>query len=186
MASLILLNGPPASGKSTLAQLFVDERPLSLNLDIDVVRALLGNWLGSPTEAGLAARSLALAMAETHLASERDVIVPQFLGRTDFIEQLETLAFRTGITFIEVALVLDRNAALAAFAERQKTPTSQSHRDASALVDHSSDSNPIEVMYDAYLALLEQRPEARRVEVIRDDIAATFNRLVEAIGSGKS
>jgi len=39
---LILLNGPPAAGKSTLAQMYADEHPLTLNLDIDKIRSLLG------------------------------------------------------------------------------------------------------------------------------------------------
>ena len=88
MAVLILLNGPPAIGKSTIAQHFVESRPLTLNLDIDVIRGLLGDWLDAPVDAGVAARVLALAMAETHLNSGRDVIVPQFLGRVDFLEEL--------------------------------------------------------------------------------------------------
>ena len=70
MAALVLLNGPPASGKSTIAQRFIDARPLSLNLDIDVdvdvVRGMLGGWLVDPSTAGLTARSLALAMAEAY------------------------------------------------------------------------------------------------------------------------
>ncbi|MBA3302830.1 MAG: AAA family ATPase, partial [Acidimicrobiia bacterium] len=41
MPRLILLNGPPGIGKSTLAQRFVDEHPLALNLDLDAVRAML-------------------------------------------------------------------------------------------------------------------------------------------------
>lgn len=44
MARLVLINGAPASGKSTLAQMYVDEHPLTLALDIDVVRAMLGRW----------------------------------------------------------------------------------------------------------------------------------------------
>lgn len=32
---LILLNGPPARGKSTLAAHFVDHRQMALNLDLD-------------------------------------------------------------------------------------------------------------------------------------------------------
>jgi predicted kinase len=44
MRSLILLNGPPSSGKSTLARRWVLGHPLALNLDIDVVRGLLGAW----------------------------------------------------------------------------------------------------------------------------------------------
>lgn len=48
MAVLVVLNGPPASGKSTIAKRFVEARPLSLNLDVDVVRGMLGGWLNDP------------------------------------------------------------------------------------------------------------------------------------------
>ena len=56
MATLVLLNGPPASGKSTLAARFVSEHPMALNLDVDVIRGLLRRWIDQPVDAGLAAR----------------------------------------------------------------------------------------------------------------------------------
>jgi predicted kinase len=69
VATLVLLNGPPASGKSTLAARLVEGRSLALNLDIDVVRGLLGAWIDRPADAGLAARALAVSMARTHLTA---------------------------------------------------------------------------------------------------------------------
>jgi predicted kinase len=75
---LILLNGPPACGKSTLAQRYADEHPLTLNLDVDRVRSLIGRWREDPPAAGLLARAIALAAARTHLASGHDVVVPSF------------------------------------------------------------------------------------------------------------
>jgi adenylate kinase family enzyme len=62
MPVLVFLNGPPASGKSTIARLFVESRPLALSLDVDDVRSMLGAWLDNPTAAGLRARSIALAI----------------------------------------------------------------------------------------------------------------------------
>jgi hypothetical protein len=181
MAVLVLLNGPPASGKSTMAQLFVDSRPLSLNLDIDVVRGMLGGWLDDPSTAGLIARSLALVMAEVHLAGERDVIVPQFLGRPDFIEELAGVAKRSAATFVETALWIDRSRAITAFADRRAAPSAQAHHDAAALVDRSEQADPVGQMYDAFVRVLEQRPATRRIEVVPGDIDQTFARFERAL-----
>jgi predicted kinase len=181
MAVLVLLNGPPASGKSTIAQCFVDSRLLSLNLDIDVVRGMLGGWLDEPSTAGLTARSLALVMAETHLVAGHDVIVPQFLGRTDFIEQLAGVADRSAATFVETALWIDRSRAITAFAERRAAPSAQAHHDAAALVDRSEHDDPVGQMYDAFIRVLEQRPATRRVEVVPGDIDQTFARFEDAL-----
>ncbi|MEZ5243472.1 MAG: AAA family ATPase [Acidimicrobiales bacterium] len=181
MVLLVLLNGPPASGKSTIAGRFTDSRPLALNLDVDVVRGMLGAWLDDPSTAGLAARSLALAMAETHLTAGRDVIVPQFLGRRDFLDQLAEVAERTQATFIETALWLDRETALAAFAQRGAMPSDQTHHDAVSLVDRAEHADPVGRMYDAFVELVETRPATRRVDVIRGEIDLTFARFVEAL-----
>lgn len=181
VAYLILLNGPPASGKSTLAKRFVAEHPLALNLDVDIVRGLLGCWIQTPTNAGQAARSLALSMAETHLRSGHDVIVPQFLARPEFIEALHSVASAVGVPFVEVALMLDRATAVSAFAERSKNPTSQSHVDATTLVQRSKSSDPVGEMYDAWLALMNRRPQAIRVDVARGDIDGTYARLTNKL-----
>jgi predicted kinase len=173
MAMLVLLNGPPASGKSTIARRLTEVRPLSLCLDVDVVRGLLGDWLRSPTEAGLAARSLAIAMARTHLEAGHDVIVPQFLGRAEFIEQLEALARGTGVAFVEIALAVDRDRSRQAFAERSATPTEAIHRDAAALVASSPSPDPLGEMFDRYDDLVERRASAHRVDVVWGDVDAT-------------
>jgi len=176
-----LLNGPPASGKSTLAQRYVDQHPLSLNLDLDVLRGLLGSWADDPIAAGLTARSFALSMAADHLVGGRHVIVPQFLGRVDFIGQLGEVAAQADSRFVEVALCLERGEAVTAFAERSAAPTTQSHVDAAQLVEDSPLDDPVELMYDEFLELIKCRPQTRRVDVIRGDIDTTFDRLREAI-----
>ena len=88
MPKLILLNGPPAVGKSTLARRYADAHPLTLVLEIDAVRALLGSWLEEWQQSGPAARWIALAMARTHLEAGHDVIVPQLLTLRPFAEML--------------------------------------------------------------------------------------------------
>jgi predicted kinase len=181
MATLVLLNGPPASGKSTLAARLIETRPLALNLDIDVVRGLLGAWIDRPADAGLAARALAISMARTHLAAGRDVVVPQFLARVGFIEELEQLADECGVRFVEIALIVDRSTAIRAFSERSRAPSTQSHVDAAELVVRSGSPDAVADMFDTFSAMLEDRPNAHRVDVEIGDIDGTLGRLERAI-----
>jgi hypothetical protein len=60
---LVLINGAPGSGKSTLARRYAHDHPLTLVLDVDRERGMLGRWLDTPTQAGLLARQMAIEMA---------------------------------------------------------------------------------------------------------------------------
>lgn len=181
MPVLILLNGPPASGKSTLADRLVRSRDLALNLDIDVLRGQLGRWEDQPADAGSAARTLAIEMAGIHLDAGHDVVVPQFLGRSDFIETLDRVAVAHRSTFVEVGLMLDRQVAIDAFHARSAKPEQQTHRDASVMVDRSTSPDPVGEMYDAFRLVLERRPTTVRVTVVRDDVDSTLDGLVRAL-----
>ena len=180
---LVLLNGPPASGKSTLAARFVDENPLALNLDVDVIRGLLGRWFDQPIAAGLAARRLAISMIEAHLLAGHDVIVPQFVGRPEFIAQLEATATALRNPFAEVALMTSRDEAIRWFHERSAEPTNQQHIDAAELVATASRVDPVGEMYDAFLRVVEARPRTVLVSVVRGDIDATYRAFNMAIRS---
>ena len=67
---------------------------------------------------GLLARAIALAAARVHLAAGHDVVIPQFLGRPEFLEQLEGLAHETGADFHEIVLLDSKQNVLRRFAKR--------------------------------------------------------------------
>lgn len=143
MARLILVNGAPGSGKSTVAEALAQRSALALALDVDALKHALGGWDDDRSTSGLHARRLALAVAAEQLASGHDVVVGQYLARTEFIEQLEALAERHAGAFVEFVLDLDAPHLAARLQERAATPTRPEHavhnrtlssRDAEALV----------------------------------------------------
>jgi predicted kinase len=121
MAVLVLLNGVPASGKSTIAHAWAERHAdaLPVALDIDVVRAMIGGWQHEPNAAGHAARAMAVAAARAHLASGRDVVVPQYLRRPELIEELAALAAEVGADFVECVVHAEPDLADRRFHERE-------------------------------------------------------------------
>jgi predicted kinase len=155
MPQLILLNGPPGCGKSTLARMYADDHPLTLNLDIDHVAVLIGGWTANRHTAGLLARAIALAAARTHLASGHDVVIPQFLEETDFIEQVEQVARDAGAEFHEIALTDVKENAIQRYVKRPS--------DSTRLPVGAED---LAHMYDLLMSVIAARPGTKLVPSI--------------------
>ena len=174
MPKLVLLNGPPAVGKSTVARRYADDHPLTLVLEIDTVRALLGSWLDDPQRSGWAARMIALAMARTHLEAGHDVIVPQLLTRREFVELLRETTEAAGATFCELTLMDPRDIVLARLEQRSEPVGAFSAR---ALMARQG-TTPGDA-YDAFVAALAERRDA---VVIHDPLSdAAYDELVHLL-----
>lgn len=104
MPRLILLNGPPAIGKSTLARRYADDHALTLVIDIDSIRTSMGQW-EIHQESMLLARQLARAMAEAQLLAGHDVIIPQLNARVENLAMLAGAAPATGSALHEILLL---------------------------------------------------------------------------------
>jgi predicted kinase len=183
MTRLILLNGPPGIGKSTLAQRYADAHPLSLSLDLDSVRRMLGRWEDDAIEAGLLARALTLEMARTHLRSGHDVVIPQYLGRPQFLAQLEQVAADVGVPFCEFVLMDGRDNAVRRFTERTATSTALPHVEAGRLMARFGGQPALEAMYDRLLLVLSHRPNARVIQSREGQIDQAYGELVRLLPS---
>jgi predicted kinase len=176
--SLIVLNGPPGIGKSELARRYVGDHPLALNLDIDVVRELLGQWAQYREQAGLLVRQLALGMARAHLLAGFDVVIPQYLGRLRFLEELDALAGELGIVLREFVLLDTRENSLSRWATRQALdPTAGPSTEAADLRNEELTGE----LYDRLLSVLQARPA---VVVIRSEEgrpAAAYQALLDGL-----
>jgi predicted kinase len=180
-----LVNGLPGSGKSTLARRYAQDHPLTLVLDVDVVRGLLGRWLDEPAQAGLVARELALAMASTHLLGDRDVVVPQFFGRLDFVRALEEVADEVGVRFLEVALIVDVAEAGRRFAYRSAHPRRREDRDAAELLDRQGGLGELPRLQAQLSSVVAARPHTVLLSA-EGDLEDTYGELLAALEPSSS
>jgi hypothetical protein len=179
VASLIHLNGPPGIGKSTLAARYTDRHAGTLDLDIDRLHPLVGGWQDPGTRVHEILRPVALAMAATHLAGGRDVVLPQYLARVAELARFEHVAGECGARFREVVLLDGKAASIARFG---------SHEDDDVWARHNrrvvaSQGGPVflAAMYERLMEFLRLRPDAVVVRSEPGAVEATYAALIAAL-----
>ncbi|SEF30404.1 Predicted kinase [Amycolatopsis pretoriensis] len=156
MPRLIHLNGPTGIGKSTIAQAYAERRPGVLNLDTDRVVCLIGGWPDTFFETFEAAQLLTLAMAETHLRTGHDVVMPQLATRVADIRPFEDVAERCGAEYREILLTADKAVAGARFAARAAKGDA-ANQGVDDVVNQRGGVAVVERIHDQLAAYLPQR-----------------------------
>lgn len=150
---------------------------MTLALDVDALKHALGRWRDDPIASGLHARRLALAVAREHLRAGWDVVVGQYLARTDFIEQLERVCVESDAVFVEVVLELSPSELAARLASRAAAPSRTEHLVNNQLAGPDDAPHFIESLR----SLRETRPDAIWVAA-HGTVAETLDRLRTVLG----
>ena len=180
---MIVLNGPPGCGKSTLARMYTDEHPLALNLGIDRVRSLIGRWRDDPHAAGLLARAIALAAARAHLAAGHDVVIPQFLGRLAFLEQAEQVAEQAGASFHEIVLLDTKENAVRRYTQRTGAEDGPARVEDQEMIRQRVGPAELSAMYDRLMSVIAARPAARVVPTSSGQIDGAYRDFLRSLTS---
>jgi predicted kinase len=168
-SKLIILNGPCGIGKSTLADMYKNEHPMCLMLDIDEVRRFMGSYREHQEQSYEQMYKLAYAMTREHLQNGYDVIVAKFIAKADVLRDFEKIAQECDANFFEFVLFSTKEDALARAVKRGFKPGGLLQAD------------KLEKMYDELVEILKQRPKAIQIVSREDRVTETYRELIEKL-----
>lgn len=180
MARLILINGMPGVGKSTLARRFAADHPGTLVCDIDLLRTFVSGWREDFIGAGARIRPAALGLIRGYLSESGDVVLPQLFARVSELQRFERAAHDVGAEFVEVMLATVEDDALRRFHGRDDG-SDPWHPIVREIVAESGGDEHLRA-YAAKLAdVVAQRPATKVVPTVAGEVDATYASLRAAL-----
>lgn len=172
---LIFLNGPIAAGKSTIAQMYADNHAFAMVLSIDDFVGSMGKWLENEEKARELSLEYILQIAQAHLKTGYDVVVPYLLEKTADIERLEAVVAESGAVLFEFALIaphdeiIEKAIKRGTWGEPGSPPLTENDRPI------------VEDRYQKFEATLHKRPKSIRIHVKEGDAMNTYNAVLNHI-----
>ena len=138
----------------------------------------MGAW-ETHEESKLLARLVAVEMARTHLRSGHDVVIPQLLGRPEFIETLGSVAAEAGAAFREILLVASSADAFARLqARRDELDRSGIPH---PLRTVTLDAGQLDATVRTLLSVAAARPATTIIQTKAGDIEGAYRAISEAL-----
>lgn len=178
---LIILTGSPGMGKSTLSQRYIDEHPMALNLDIDKVWWMLGQWQESRPASSEQKMRLAYVMADTHLLYGYDVIVAQHMDSLEPYRQFERIADKHAAKLIEIVLFNSEDEAVDRCVERGKRSGYKTGFRPGGILESEGGEAKIRKMYQEVIRLARSRPSTVWLRPVIDEVDQTYREFLKAV-----
>lgn len=172
---LILLNGFAASGKTTLAKRYLDDHPLTLAVEGDMLIVMLGRWREHAREAEELKLSLEESLVTAQLRSGHDVLLPILPQDVFLAEKYKAIAHEAKADFVEVLLDLNREEAIARLLKRGVW----GEEGLPPLTEF--DRPRIEKKYDQMIVAVNQRENTVRIYPKEGEIEETYAALMMAV-----
>lgn len=173
---LLLLNGMPGIGKSTLAGRFAGARPGCVVLDADRIWRSMPGYPSVPVDF---ARGQVLARAAAHLGDGDDVVVPQLVARIDQLARFEDVARQVGARFVHVLLVDAGADPVARF--HRRSGSDRWHTEVRDLVERGGGDEVLGHYLDGLGDVLGARPDVVIVRSAEGDPEGTWAALVDTL-----
>jgi predicted kinase len=177
---LILLNGMPGVGKSTIARRFAAEHPGTLLCDIDVLRTFIGGWSDDFDRAGARIRPAALGLITGYLRESGDVVLPQLLSRMSELDKFERATLEAGADFVEVMMATDTDDAVRRF-HRRDDGIDAWHPTVRRLVAEGGGEELLRAYASNLDELVARRPATKVVASVEGAVDATYAAVLGAI-----
>ncbi len=180
---LILLNGPPAIGKSTMSQMYVDEHPMALNLDIDKVWWMMGQWQQERPRSHIQKMKLSYVLTEQHLSDGYDVIVAQTMREPGYYEQFDQIAQKCTARLYEFVLIAPLEDAIERCKIRGRANGYETGFRPGGILDLGGREEKLASMYETMLGVISSRQNIVEVRPVLGNINETYHEIVSHINN---
>ncbi|WP_439657660.1 AAA family ATPase [Lentzea sp. HUAS TT2] len=177
MPTLFHLNGAPGIGKSTLAQMYVDQHSGTLHLDADLVTRMIGGWQEDFWKTLHESRAIAVAMAATHLKAGKDVVLPQLVTSHDEIDDYLRAANENDAQYLQIALTAPKDTALKRFANRASDAGDDWNRHITGIIEKSGGPQLLLRIHDQLDDYLRKNPPVAAVDTDGSDPSQVYAEL---------